>query len=51
VKLKIVTQSGKDYTTSKTLIIKPKPQSVNIDVSMKRTFVNAGIDFSSTKSE
>ena len=51
IKLKIVTQSWKDYSISKKLIIKPKSQSVSIDVSMKKTFVNAGIDFSSSKSE
>jgi hypothetical protein len=36
---------------NKKLILKPKPESANISVSMKKGFVGSSIDFSSAKSE
>ena len=51
VVVKIVTESWKEFTTSKTFTLSPKPQSVKIDVSMKKTLPGYGIDFSSTKSQ
>ncbi len=51
INLTIVTESGKEYTASKSLILKPKPQSVSIKTSMKKTTINQWIDFSSSDSE
>jgi len=51
IKLKVVTTSWKEYETSKKLILKPKPQSVEITASMKTSYTGQGIDFSSNDSE
>ncbi len=51
VVLKVITTTWKTYTTSKKLILKPKPQDAQINVSMKTAPVWQAIDFSSDKSE
>jgi PKD repeat protein len=51
IKLTVVTTSWKEFSTSKKLILKPKPQSVQISTSMKKAPVWQWIDFSSEKSE
>ena len=51
IKLKVVTVSWKEYSTSKKLILKPKPQSVKITSSLKKAPINQWIDFSSDESE
>ena len=51
IKLKVVTSTWKEYTTSRKLILKPKPQSVKIISSMKKAPVWQWIDFSSEESE
>jgi PKD repeat protein len=51
IKLKVITESWKEFETSKKLILKPKPQSIKISSSMKRTIVWQWIDFSSKESE
>lgn len=47
----MVTETGKEYSTEKKLILKPKPQSAKISTSLKRAPVDQGIDFSSSESE
>jgi PKD repeat protein len=51
IKLKVITESWKEYETSKKLILKPKPQSVKIKTSMKSAPINSWIDFSSNESD
>ncbi|MDP2090703.1 MAG: PKD domain-containing protein [Candidatus Gracilibacteria bacterium] len=51
IKLKVITTSGKSYTISKQLVLKPKPQTVKITTSMSKAPVGQGIDFLSEKSE
>lgn len=51
ITLKVITESWKEYETSKKLILKPKPQSVKISSSMKNTIVWQSIDFSSKESQ
>ncbi|MDD2871982.1 MAG: PKD domain-containing protein, partial [Candidatus Gracilibacteria bacterium] len=51
VKLKVITTSGKQYSTSRSLVLKPKPQSVKISSSMINAPVGQGIDFTSEESE
>ncbi len=51
IKLKVITESWKEYETSKKLILKPKPQNIKISTSMKKTIVWQWIDFSSKESE
>lgn len=51
VKLKVVTQNGKEYEISKPLILKEKPTSVEITSSMKKSPVWQEISFYSTSSE
>jgi len=50
VKLRVVTEKGKEYSIDKKLILKPKPQKAEISVSMKRAPVYQWIDFSSDPS-
>jgi len=49
--LTVVTSSWKEYSTTKKLILKPKPQSVKISTSMKKAPTMQWIDFSSDDSE
>lgn len=51
IKLTVLTEKGKKYSTSKKLVLSPKPQVAEIDVSMKTAPIWQGIDFSSDKSE
>lgn len=51
VKLKVITTSWKEFSVTKKLILKPKPQSVKITASMIKTSVWQWIDFSSEESE
>lgn len=51
VKLKVITTSWKEYFISKSLILKPKPQTVKINTSMFKAPIWQWIDFSSTESE
>lgn len=51
VKLTVVTQSWKQYSMSKKLILKPKPQEAKITSSFKEASVWQSIAFSSEKSE
>ena len=51
VKLKVITTNWKEFSFSKKLILKPKPQSVKISTSMKKAPIWQGIDFSSEESE
>ncbi len=51
VTLTVVTTSWKKYSTSKKLILKPKPQSAKITTSLKKAETMQWIDFSSEKSE
>ncbi len=51
IKLKVITTTWKQYSTSKKLILKPKPQNVKITTSMKSAPVGQWIDFSSDESE
>lgn len=51
IKLKVVTKKWKEYEISKQLILKPKPQSLKISASMKRTITDQSIDFLSSDSE
>lgn len=50
VKLTIVTKSGKEYSTSKSLVLKTFEAQVKIKTSMKTAPVNQEIDFLSTDS-
>lgn len=49
--LKVITTSWKEFSVSKKLILKPKPQSVKISTSMKTAPTWQWIDFSSSESE
>ncbi len=51
IKLTVTTESGKIYSTSKKLILQPKPQTVEINTSMKTAPIYQEIDFLSDKSE
>jgi PKD repeat protein len=51
VKLTVTTESGKIYSTSKKLILQPKPQTIKITTSMKTAPIYQEIDFLSDKSE
>lgn len=51
VKLTVTTESGKTYSTSKKLILQPKPQTIEITTSMKSAPTYQEIDFLSDKSE
>lgn len=51
VKLTVTTESGKIYSTSKKLILQPKPQTIEITTSMKTAPTYQEIDFLSDKSE
>ena len=51
IKLKVVTKKWKEYEISKQLILKPKPQSLKITTSMKKTITDQLIDFYSSDSE
>jgi len=51
IKLKVVTESGKEYEIEKKLILKPRPQSVSITSSLKKAPLHQGIDFLSDQSE
>jgi PKD repeat protein len=51
IKLKVVTVSWKEYSSSKKLILKPKPQNVEITASIKNAPIWQWIDFSSEDSE
>lgn len=51
VKLTILTSDGKRYSTTKSLILKPKAQTIDIKASMKSAPVYQGIDFSSKWSD
>lgn len=51
VKLTVITTNWKEYSISKDLILKPKPQNIEITTSMKKAPVWQWIDFSSDKSE
>ena len=51
IKLKVVTESWKEFSIEKKLILKPKPQSAQISTSLKKAPIWQWIDFSSDKSE
>jgi len=51
IKLTVSTESWKEYSISKKLILIPKPQVVQISSSMKKAPIWQGIDFLSDKSE
>lgn len=51
IKLTVVTSSWNKYSTTKKLILKPKPQIVKISTSMKKAPIWQWIDFSSDDSE
>ncbi|MCP4524268.1 MAG: PKD domain-containing protein [Candidatus Gracilibacteria bacterium] len=51
VELTVVTKKGNRYSTSKKLVLKPKPQDIKITTSMKRAPILQGINFLSDKSE
>jgi PKD repeat protein len=51
IKLTVTTESGKIYSTSKKLILQPKPQTIKITTSMKTAPIYQEIDFLSDKSE
>lgn len=51
IKLTVITEKWKQYSTQKKLVLSPKPQIAEIGVSMKSAPVWQGIDFSSDKSE
>lgn len=51
VTLSVTTQSGKKYSQTKKLILKPKPQTIEIKTSMKKAPIWQGIDFLSDDSE
>lgn len=50
VKLTVVGESWKRYSTEKSLILLPVPQQVNITTSLKKASTNQWIDFSSAES-
>lgn len=51
IKLKVITERGNEYETSKKLILQPRPQTVKITSSMKSAPTYQGIDFLSAESE
>ncbi len=51
VTLTVTTESWKKFTQTKKLILKPKPQTIEIKTSMKKAPVLQGIDFLSDESE
>lgn len=51
IKLTVTTESWKQYSTSKKLVLKPKPQTIEITTSMKKAPVRQWIDFLSDESE
>ena len=51
IKLKVITTSWKQYTTSQSLVLKPKAQSVKISTSMLKAPIWQWIDFTSDESE
>ncbi len=51
IKLTVTTSSWKEYYITKKLILKPRPQLVNIKTSLKEAPVYQWIDFSSSDSE
>ena len=51
VKLTVVGASGQRYTMTKSLILKPQPQSVKVNTSLKKAPTFQWIDFSSADSE
>lgn len=51
VKVTVVTSNWKEYSKTKNLILKPKPQSAKIKTSMKTAPIWQWIDFSSDDSE
>ena len=50
IKLKVITESWKEYSFSKTLVLKKEAESVEIDLSLKQAPVNQEISFSSYNS-
>ncbi len=50
VKLKVVTEKGKEYSMSKKLILKSQPEIAQIGMSMKQAPIWQGIDFTSDAS-
>ena len=51
IKLTVITENWKEFSTSKKLILKPKPQNVEISSSMKKAPIWQWIDFYSDWSE
>lgn len=51
VKLTVITESWKEYSITKKLILKPKPQIAKISTSLKEAPTYQWIDFSSASSE
>ena len=51
IKLKVITTSWKQYSLSKKLILKPKPQTVKITTSLTKAPIWQWIDFLSEESE
>lgn len=51
IKLKVVTDSWEEFEAEKTLVLKPRPQNVEISSSLKKAPTYQWIDFSSEKSE
>lgn len=51
IKLKVITTSWKEYSLSKKLILKPKPQTVKITTSLTKAPIWQWIDFLSEESE
>lgn len=51
VKLTVVTESWKEYSTTKKLVLKPKPQNISIQTSLLNAPVWQEIDFLSTWSQ
>ena len=51
IKLTVITTDWSKYSMNKKLVLKPKPQKANINVSMKNALPNQDIDFSSEGSE
>ena len=50
VKLTVVTSDWKEYSTKKSLVLKPQPQKAEITLSMNKVPTYTPIDFSSSKS-
>ena len=51
IKLTVVTSEGKKYSTTRNLILKPQPQKVQINSSMKKAPIYQWIDFMSNESQ